>query len=148
MDDSFLCMLGVLLLVMFVASRFFGGRRNEPAGTYDDPNTRSGGSIGGSGGQPGQRTYDDPNVQSGGSFGGSRGAPGQSTFDDPDVQSGGSFGGGGQQTSGSRRQGLFGGRSVGRAAPKAQKPSKPSSRGRNRPSNDDPNIKSGGSFGS
>jgi hypothetical protein len=139
-DPTFLCMLGVLLLFLFVASRFFGPKRPAPPGTYDDPNTRSGGSFGTAGDR--QRTYDDPNTESGGSFGAPRGQVSQRSIDDPNTQSGGSFGGGGPHTNETRN------RSTGRAARPASPPaSRPASRGNQRPKNDDPNTKSGGSFG-
>ena len=83
MDSNLILILGVLPIVGFLVSRFLGNRNPAPPGTYDDPNTRSGGSFGGRSGQPGQRAYDDPDTESGGSFGGVGGQPKQRTFDDP-----------------------------------------------------------------
>jgi hypothetical protein len=169
MDSNLILILGVLLIVGFVVSRFLGNRNPAPPGTYDDPNTRSGGSFGGRSGQPGQRAYDDPDTESGGSFGGAGGQPKQRTFDDPNTQSGGSFGGGGpsanereQRSSlgqsaprSSGQSGREGGKrsslgqsGQGQSGSRASRPaSPPASRGGEKPRNDDPNTKSGGSFG-
>jgi len=102
----FLCLVGVLffgaLILFMVISRFLGSQTRRgyypPAGTYDDPNIRSSGSIGGGM----RREYDDPNIRSGGSFGGQGGRPpgaagpprsSRREHDDPNIRSGGSFGG-------------------------------------------------------
>ena len=76
--------IGIIVLVI-AAIAFFIFRRGRPAphGTYDDPNVRSSGSIGG-----GTRAYDDPDVRSSGSIGG-----GPRAYDNPDVKSEGSIGG-------------------------------------------------------
>ena len=87
---TLLIIIIVVLVVAFIMSRnrgtYGGYPRNTNTGperpTYDDPNYRSGGSIGGaevdepaprerSVGDSGGRSYDDPNYRSGGSIGGS-----------------------------------------------------------------------------
>lgn len=74
----------ILLLIAAVAAIYLYNRnRTPPAGTYDDKNTRSSGSIGG-----GTRAHDSPDVRSGGSIGG-----GAKTYDSPDHESSGSIGG-------------------------------------------------------
>jgi len=76
--------IGIIVLVI-VAIAFFIFRRSQPVphGTYDDPDVRSSGSIGG-----GTRAYDDPDVRSSGSIGG-----GPRAYDSPEVKSEGSIGG-------------------------------------------------------
>lgn len=76
--------IGIIVLVL-VAIAFYIYRRSRPAphGTYDDPNVRSSGSIGG-----GTRAYDDESVRSSGSIGG-----GPRAYDTPEVKSEGSIGG-------------------------------------------------------
>jgi hypothetical protein len=76
--------IGIIVLVI-AAIAFYIYRRSRPApqGTYDDPDVRSSGSIGG-----GTRAYDDPDVRSSGSIGG-----GPRAYDSPEVKSGGSIGG-------------------------------------------------------
>lgn len=103
-------MIVIAVVIGLVLLYLFNRNRVAPRGTYDDPNKRSSGSIGG-----GSRAYDDPNVKSSGSIGGgprSYDAPStqrndapaaRSTtgsgdaqrpkHDDPNVKSGGSFGG-------------------------------------------------------
>ncbi|HUS13391.1 MAG TPA: hypothetical protein VM536_00020, partial [Chloroflexia bacterium] len=116
------------------------------------PNVGSGGSIGGSGGVPGPAVgtpspnrprYDDPTINSGGSFGGSGGSvpstgPGDSTrgFDAP--PSGGGF-------VPDPPVSTF--RPSNNAAPTGFVPDEPDAPAPNRPAADDPNIRSGGSFG-
>jgi len=100
----------IILVVALVA--YFMNRNRTIAGgterpTYDDPDYRSGGSIGGGGTE--RPTYDDPDYRSGGSIGGSIGgspsagtshrksdtgaAPAQRPqHDDPNYRSGGSIG--------------------------------------------------------
>ncbi|HBY95027.1 MAG TPA: hypothetical protein DEP84_13890, partial [Chloroflexi bacterium] len=77
-DLIFLCFtfalfFGAILFFMLI-SRFLAGQTRggsyPPPGTYDNPNIRSGGSIGGG---FRQREYDAPDIRSGGSFGGSGG---------------------------------------------------------------------------
>jgi hypothetical protein len=62
MQTIILIILGILVMV-WLFSRNRG--RVQPPGTYDDPNYRSSGNIGGQ-----QPTYDDPDFRSGGSIGG------------------------------------------------------------------------------
>lgn len=91
--------LGIILVVAVIAALYFYNRnRIAPAGSYDDENYRSKGSIGGSK----QRAYDDPEVRSGGSIGGSPDKEGSSqdkeksgtkSYDSPEHKSGGSIGG-------------------------------------------------------
>jgi hypothetical protein len=101
MDTTMIVMI-VLFVILLVALYFFNRNRPAAPGTYDDPNYRSGGSIGG-----GQRTYDDPNFRSSGSIGGSpvendriegthaRSNPEKKVkaYDDKRFKSGGSIGG-------------------------------------------------------
>lgn len=139
MDDLFtFCMLGLFLLLIVGISQFMRRNRPAPPGTYDDPNMRSGGSIGGEPGRPTQRTYDDPTIRSGGSIGGGN----VRSYDDPDMRSGGSFGGSGGTSSSQRRP------DVGNRAAGPSRPAAPPSRSQpERPRHDDPDIRSGGSFG-
>ncbi|MDQ4077094.1 MAG: hypothetical protein M3220_12700 [Chloroflexota bacterium] len=150
MDDFILFCLGALVLVAVVAL-FAYMRRNRPAprGTYDDPDTRSGGSIGGRPGRPGQRAHDDPDIRSGGSFGTTRGREGARTHDDPDIRSGGSFGGDEASRRGSdnRNRTARSSSSEPPAGRSSAEPGRSSSRDREGPRRDDPDIKSGGSFG-
>jgi hypothetical protein len=98
----------ILIIVIVALVGYFMNRnrtiaRGTERPTYDDPNYRSGGSIGG--GSTAQPTYDDPDYRSSGSIGGSPsagtshrksdtgGASAQSPRnDDPDYRSGGSIG--------------------------------------------------------
>lgn len=74
----------ILIAVIAIAGFFFLRRKRPPAaGTYDDPKTRSSGSIGG-----GTRAHDDPKVRSGGSIGG-----GPRVYDSPEHVSEGSIAG-------------------------------------------------------
>ena len=152
MDDFILFCLGALVLVGVVAL-FAYMRRNRPApqGTYDDPDTRSGGSIGGRAGRPGQRTHDDPDTRSGGSFGATQGREGARTHDDPDIRSGGSFGGDEASRHRSDSRNRTARSSSSESPPPAGRPStepgRSNSRDREGPRRDDPDIKSGGSFG-
>lgn len=150
MDTNMILIIIVLLVIVWLASRFFNRAPTTP--TYDDENIRSGGSIGGGRGQPSQRTHDDPNIESGGSFGGRSGASTPRTHDDPNIRSGGSFGGSNVQRNNdddSPARNPFTGGSRGNA------PSAEELRGRSgstaappkRGGNDDPNTRSGGSFG-
>jgi hypothetical protein len=149
MDDlTMLCLFGVALLILFAVSAFMRRNRPAPPGTYDDPNIRSGGSIGGRPGEPGQRTYDDPNIRSGGSFGSGSGQEAARTYDDPDIRSGGSFGG-----DSSSRESMNLDNRIGRssspppARPISRSSQGPTSDSPDRPATDDRDIKSGGSFG-
>lgn len=83
MDSTFMMIL-VIGIILLVAWYFFGRNRVAPAGTYDDENYRSRGSIGGS--QTG--AYDDPNFRSRGSFGGR-----SRSYDAPNYQNRGAAGG-------------------------------------------------------
>jgi hypothetical protein len=76
---TILIIIGIVILVAMLIGR----NRVAPRGTYDDKNTRSGGSIGG-----GPGANDDPNTRSGGSIGG-----GARTYDSPDHRSSGTIGG-------------------------------------------------------
>ena len=105
MDSTMIVMI-ILFVILLVALYFFNRNRPAAPGTYDDPNYRSGGSIGG-----GQRTYDDPEFRSSGSIGGSpvdsrpaggshvnssrtEGSPSKKkAYDDKRFKSGGSIGG-------------------------------------------------------
>lgn len=83
----------ILIIIAVIALiAFWLYNRNKPAphGTYNDPDVRSSGSIGG-----GTRSYDDPDVRSSGSIGG-----GTRSHDSPKHSSGGSIGG----SSGGRQQ--------------------------------------------
>lgn len=152
MDTNTILLIVGLLVVLWLASRFFNRQPTNP--TYDDKNTRSGGSLGGDRGQPAQRTHDDANIESGGSFGGRSGQVTPRTHDDPNTRSGGSFGGTNvrseepQERSGGRNP--FSERSQGDDAPTAEelrsRRSTPAAAPR-RNDNDDPNTRSGGSFG-
>jgi hypothetical protein len=84
MDTTTLLIIGAIILLVIA---FFMRNRVAPRGTYDDPNSRSSGSIGG-----GTRAYDDPNYNSGGSIGGGEGSGGR-TYDSPDFNSSGTIGG-------------------------------------------------------
>lgn len=146
MDDfMWICLLGIALLLFVVLSRFLGGRRPPPAGTYDDEDVRSGGSFGG-----GQSTYDAPDVRSGGSFG-----SGASTYDDEDVRSGGSFGGGARSEAPPRSSSGLGKAqgSLRKEGPSRAATPPPANRAAplrdddDGPSRDNPNVRSGGSFG-
>lgn len=82
----------ILAVVVLVALYLYNRSRPAPRGTYDDPNVRSSGSIGG-----GPRANDDPNFTSSGSIGGRstderKDEPVKPTHDDPNFKSGGSFG--------------------------------------------------------
>ncbi len=145
MDNSLFtfCMLGLFLLLIVGISQYMRRNRPAPPGTYDDPNMRSGGSIGGEAGRPTQRTYDDPNLRSGGSIGGGN----VRSYDDPDIQSGGSFGGSGGQSSSSPRRSDLDNRAARPSRPAAPPPPPSSRSGPERPRHDDPDIRSGGSFG-
>jgi len=82
----------IVAVVVLVAFYLYNRSRPAPRGTYDDPNVRSSGSIGG-----GTRAYDDPNVRSSGSIGGGttderKDEPAKPAHDDPNFKSGGSFG--------------------------------------------------------
>ena len=161
MDSSLLLLVVVVLVLAFVASRFLSGNRRSgpPAGTYDDPNLRSGGSIGT--GQRTTRTYDDPEIKSGGSIGGSGGATARDrqtttrTYDDPNIRSGGSLGGSSSVDLDPTEDRLAQLRNNAappvnnRAAPRSSGASHPRPRPRDDDErHDDPNIRSGGSFGS
>ena len=175
MDSTTLIVIVIVVLLGAWLFNRFMGNRGPGTPTYDDKNTRSGGSIGGGS----QRTNDDPNINSGGSIGGAHGMPSQRTNDDPNIRSGGSIGGSG--VSSQERGSGFStgnrpstttpgttehpnnpfGNNAGRAAssadidelrnragntrPAATPPAEP-----NRPSRsgkDDPNTRSGGSIG-
>ncbi len=153
MDTNTILLIGGLLVVLWLASRFFNRQPTNP--TYDDKNTRSGGSLGGDRGQPAQRTHDDANIESGGSFGGRSGQVTPRTHDDPNTRSGGSFGGTNvrseePQERSSTGRNPFSERSQSDDAPTAEelrsRRSSPAAPPR-RNDNDDPNTRSGGSFG-
>ena len=73
----------IIAVVAILAFFFYNRSRPAPPGTYNDPNRRSSGSIGG-----GNRAYDDPNRRSRGSIGG-----GNRAYDAPEHESRGSIGG-------------------------------------------------------
>ncbi|CAN5788284.1 hypothetical protein BH10CHL1_BH10CHL1_11410 [soil metagenome] len=82
----------ILGVVALVALYLYNRSRPAARGTYDDPNARSSGSIGG-----GTRANDDPNVTSRGSIGGrstdtTKDETVKPAHDDPNFKSGGSFG--------------------------------------------------------
>jgi hypothetical protein len=157
MDDlGMLCMVGLLLIIGLAVAAFMRRNRSAPQGTYDDPNTRSGGSIGGSRGQPGQRAHDDPNIRSGGSIGAPGGQERARTYDDPNVKSGGSIGGAGARgrasgsspsTSASTAPSGSTGSATSRNSAGSSQPSSSGPENRERPRHDDPDVRSGGSFG-
>jgi hypothetical protein len=92
MLDNPIILILIILLLLWLASRFFSNRAPTTP-SYDDKDIRSGGSIGGGPGMPGQRTHDDPTIESGGSIGGRGGNVTARTHDDPNIRSGGSIGG-------------------------------------------------------
>lgn len=116
MDDLVtLCLLGVFVIVgLMLLMRMFGGAGRGPnmggqgpdggeSPQYDDPNIRSRGFFGRSGGSSGgstSRRFDAPNVRSRGFFGrsggssssGSSGSQGSGRVDNPNVRSRGGFG--------------------------------------------------------
>lgn len=98
--------LWIIIAVLVVLAFYFYNRsRPAPRGTYNDPNFRSSGSIGG-----GTRANDDPNFRSSGSIGGAQterratetvnrpsnsqqnNGPARPAHDDENFKSGGSFG--------------------------------------------------------
>lgn len=81
-SDLLWIILGLAIIIAFIW--YMRNRGPAPRGTYDDPDVRSGGSIGG-----GDKSYDDEDVHSGGSIGGDE----DKAYDDPDYRSGGSIGG-------------------------------------------------------
>jgi hypothetical protein len=144
---TILIILGIIVLL----AALFMRNRVAPRGTYDDPNARSSGSIGG-----GARAYEDPDVRSGGSFGG-----GPRAYDDPAATNSGTFGGssGGGNTAnpdtydepGVRSGGAFGGTEINQAGVpiggKASNPTPDREKDPNRPRHDDEDFKSKGSIG-
>lgn len=156
MDTNAILIIIGLLILLWLASRFFGNRAPTTP-TYDDKNIRSGGSIGGGPGQPGQRTHDDPNIESGGSLGGRSGEATPRTHDDPNIRSGGSFGG--SNATREREAPRSGNNPFNTGARSTNAPSAEELRERSTPTrrdtdsppkrsgNDDPNTRSGGSFG-
>lgn len=154
MDTNMILIIIGLLLILWLASRFFNRAPTTP--TYDDENTRSGGSIGGGRGQPGQRTHDDPTIESGGSIGGRSGAATPRTHDDPNIRSGGSFGSSNVQRESNRNDDDDKPRNpFSEGSRSTNAPSTEELRGRSgssaappkRSGNDDSNTRSGGSFG-
>jgi len=103
---TLILIIAIVALAAFLMNRNRMGARGTERPTYDDPDYRSGGSIGGGSGSA-RPTHDDPDYRSGGSIGG---APSASTShrksdtgavsaqrpqnDDPNYRSGGSIGGG------------------------------------------------------
>jgi hypothetical protein len=81
-----LLLVGLLVLVWLI--RKFGPKVEPPAGTYDQKNIDSGGSIGG---MRGGRSYDSPKIDSGATIGGNRQ---RRAYDSPKHRSGASIGGG------------------------------------------------------
>lgn len=151
MDNfTLVCLVVIGLVLLFLAWRFLSGRRPAPPGTYDDPDVRSGGSFGSAPGKKGQSSYDDREVRSGGSFGGTGSKPGQSSNDDPDVRSGGSIGR--QRSEPAPRERPANPPAAKRmddgGIPKGRS-SRPSSSSSSTPrdTDDDPDVRSGGSFG-
>jgi hypothetical protein len=118
MDTTTLIILGVIILI---ALYLFNRNRVQPRGTYDDKDSRSSGSIGGS------PAYDDEDYRSGGSIGGSS----QTDYDSPDYDSTGSIGG--QQ------------RTVNNTP--VNRSSKPVNSGTEQPQHNSSDFKSGGSIG-